>query len=90
MSIPSTGDEDEDPDSWLNVNAKAFDSTLEQSFKPDDGSSETMDIDNNNNSPGSAEDRATKLQAERLHSFAKKVEEFVGAEGDIQGVRFDE
>lgn len=86
MSLPSPGDEDSD--SWLNVDVTTFDSMLERSFNTNEESSDAMDIDKT--SPESAEGRAAKMQAERLHSFAKKVEEFVEAEGDIQGARFDE
>ncbi|KAI0728590.1 SGT1 protein-domain-containing protein [Fomitopsis betulina] len=85
LSSPSPGDEDSDD--WLNVDAEAFDSMLESNFNANakEDSSGAMD---NDKTAESAKDGTTHLQAERLHQFAKKVEEFVEAEGDAQGARF--
>ncbi|TFY56123.1 hypothetical protein EVJ58_g7833 [Rhodofomes roseus] len=77
--------EQEDPDDWLNVDADTFDSMLEQNFGSKD-SSNAVDVDAT--SAESAENRAAKQQATRLHDFAKKMEEFVEGEGDIEGARF--
>ncbi|KAH9937432.1 SGT1-domain-containing protein [Fomitopsis serialis] len=74
--------DEDDSDDWLNVDAGSFDSMLEQSFGTKDSSND-MDVD-----PDSAEDRVAKQQAARLHDFAKKVEEFVEGQGDVEGARF--
>lgn len=71
------------------MDAEAFDSMLESNFNANakEDSSGAMD---NDKTAESAKDGTTHLQAERLHQFAKKVEEFVEAEGDAQGARFTE
>ena len=84
VSLPSASDEDSD--SWLNVDAETFDSALERSFNTREVSSSSMDVDET----PSIFTEATKLQAEYMHSFAKKVEEFVETEGDVRGARFTE
>ena len=47
---------------------------------------DTMDVD----VPEDDEDRIAKAQAERLRDLAKKVEQFVEGEGDLEGPRFAE
>ena len=46
----------------------------------------TMDVDDTETD----EDRLAKAQAEKLRDLAKKVEEFVEGEGDVEGARFAE
>ncbi|KAI0935983.1 hypothetical protein AcV5_004245 [Taiwanofungus camphoratus] len=87
---PISPDQEEDSDEWLNVNADDFDSMLEKNYagqyttKPN-SSSDAMNIDK---SEETQEDRLAKDQASRLQNLAKKVEEFVEGEGDIEGARF--
>ena len=47
---------------------------------------DAMDVD----VPEDDEDRVAKAQAERLRDLAKKVEQFVEGEGDLEGARFAE
>ena len=87
--------EEEDSDDWLNVDATDFDAMLEKTVgagknkgkgKEKATDSDAMDVDNME----SEEDRVAKAQAERLRDLAKKVEEFVESEGDVDGARFAE
>ncbi|CDO70264.1 hypothetical protein BN946_scf184942.g64 [Trametes cinnabarina] len=78
---------EEDPDDWLNVDAADFDAMLEKTMGADKGkekASDAMDVDASEDS----EERVAKAQAARLKDLAKKVEEFVEGEGDLEGARF--
>ncbi|KAJ3531640.1 hypothetical protein NM688_g7544 [Phlebia brevispora] len=85
-------DQPEDSDEWLDVNAEDFDAMLQQTFGQP---SETKDApegagNNANIDVPQEEDRLAEAQASRLHDLAKKVEEFVEGEGDLQGARFQD
>lgn len=84
--------EPEDADDWLNVDAEDFDAMLEKKFgesssgqKTSGGVSETVDAD-----ASTEEERLAQTQASRLQDLAKKVEEFVEGEGDLEGAQFQE
>ena len=82
-------DDEEDPDDWLNVDASGFDEMLEKTMGGSKGkgkATDTKDVD----VPEDDEDRIAKAQAERLRDLAKKVEQFVEGEGDLDGARFAE
>ncbi|CAL1696402.1 unnamed protein product [Somion occarium] len=82
----------EDPDDWLNLDVNDFDAMLEETtgqvsradIKPE---SNPMEVDNKDENE---EDRVAKKQAEKLQKMAKKVEEFLEGEGDIEGARFQD
>ncbi|KAL7285726.1 hypothetical protein ACG7TL_000831 [Trametes sanguinea] len=77
----------EDSDDWLNVDAADFDAMLEKTMGTDNGkqrASDDMDVD----AADDPEERVAKAQAARLKDLAKKVEEFVEGEGDLEGARF--
>ena len=83
--------QEEDPDDWLNVDATDFDAMLEKTLRSDKGkgkerASDAMDVD----AQEDEEDRIAKIQADRLRDLARKVEDFVEGEGDIEGARFAE
>ena len=83
--------EEEDPDDWLNVDADDFDAMLEKAAGgahkgKGKEKATTMDVDDTETD----EDRLAKAQAEKLRDLAKKVEEFVEGEGDVEGARFAE
>lgn len=81
--------DEEDPDDWLNVDASGFDEMLEKTMGGSKGkgkATDAMDVD----VPEDDEDRVAKAQAERLRDLAKKVEQFVEGEGDLEGARFAE
>lgn len=82
----------EDADDWLNVDAEDFDAMLEKKFGESSsgqtasaGASETV-----NGDVSKEEERLAQTQASRLQDLAKKVEEFVEGEGDLEGARFQE
>ncbi|KAI9066682.1 SGT1-domain-containing protein [Trametes sanguinea] len=78
---------EEDPDDWLNVDAADFDAMLEKTMDADKGkqkASDDMDVD----AAEDPDERVAKAQAARLKDLAKKVEEFVEGEGDLEGARF--
>ncbi|KZT06347.1 uncharacterized protein LAESUDRAFT_679939 [Laetiporus sulphureus 93-53] len=85
---------EEDSDEWLNVNAEDFESMLEKNFGgnvdvEDQGPlPDAMDIDKQTPTRESEEDRVAREQASKLKNLAKKVEEFIEGEGDIEGARF--
>ncbi|KAL0578022.1 hypothetical protein V5O48_003972 [Marasmius crinis-equi] len=81
-----TSSQDEDDDSWLNIDAESFEDALAkaQSKRPADPNA--MDVDSTNEI--TAEDRVASEQAARLRDLAAKVEEFVEGEGDLEGARF--
>ncbi|KAI0724281.1 SGT1 protein-domain-containing protein [Cerioporus squamosus] len=79
--------DEEDSDDWLNVDAAGFDDMLEKTLggsKGKAGAEDAMNVD----PPEADEDRVAKAQAERLRDLAKKVEQFVEGEGDLEGARF--
>ncbi|OBZ79729.1 Protein SGT1 [Grifola frondosa] len=83
--------QEEDSDEWLNVNAEDFDAMLEKALGGRGSSHappDAMDVEMDEQSIETEEDRLAKVQATRLQELAKKVEEFVEGEGDIEGARF--
>jgi hypothetical protein len=87
--MTSTQDE-EDPDDWLNIDAGDFDHMLEKTM----GSSknkvqDAMDVDKPT-VVETEEDRVAKEQASKLQDLARKVENFVEGEGDVEGAKFEE
>ncbi|KAH9947701.1 SGT1-domain-containing protein [Amylocystis lapponica] len=89
---PSVPTQHEDSDDWLNVNAEDFDEMLEKTLgnkakSPPQASSDAMNVDQADNAE-TEEDKLAKEQASRLQDLAKKVEEFVEGEGDVEGARF--
>ena len=82
---------EEDSDDWLNVDAADFDAMLEKSVGDKKGKGKATDAMDVDHAEGEDEDeRVAKAQAARLKDLAKKVEEFVEGEGDIEGARFAE
>ncbi|KAI0662562.1 SGT1-domain-containing protein [Cubamyces menziesii] len=80
---------EEDSDDWLNVDAADFDAMLEKSVGDKKGKGKATDAMDVDHAEGEDEDeRVAKAQAARLKDLAKKVEEFVEGEGDIEGARF--
>ncbi|CCM01639.1 uncharacterized protein FIBRA_03700 [Fibroporia radiculosa] len=84
---------EEDSDDWLKVDADDLDSALQQTFGKESGtrsqrSADAMDIDSNDQSDETDEDRFAKRQAARLQDLAKKVQDFVEGEGDLDGALF--
>ncbi|GBE78093.1 hypothetical protein SCP_0109750 [Sparassis crispa] len=78
----------ETSDDWLNVDAADLDAMLEENLGGKSKSepevlADAMDVD-----VEAAEDHVAKEQASRLQDLAKKVEEFVEGEGDVEGARF--
>jgi len=71
---------EEEPDTWLDIDAENFDSMLKNMAS---GQPSPMDVDQK-------EDQLAQNQASKLKSLAQKVEEFVEGEGDIEGARFEE
>src|SRR5882762_10797267 len=88
---PSFGPEDSD--AWLSVDAQDLDGVLEKRLGlNNDGrpiNSDAMDVDEPNGTQ-SAEDRLAKEQASKLQEMAKKVENFLEGEGDLEGAKFEE
>ncbi|KAH9890964.1 SGT1-domain-containing protein [Cubamyces lactineus] len=84
--FPST---EEDSDGWLNVDAADFDAMLENTAGDKKGKGRAADAMDVDHAEGEDEDeRIAKAQAARLKDLAKKVEEFVEGEGDVEGARF--
>lgn len=77
---------EEDPDDWLNIDASDFDAMLDRAAGKTQSStldpSSAMDVDD--------EDRAAKEQASKLQHLAKKVQDFVDGQGDLEGALFNE
>ncbi|KAJ3006221.1 hypothetical protein NUW54_g4020 [Trametes sanguinea] len=78
---------EEDPDDWLNVDAADFDAMLEKTMGADKGKQKAFD-DMDVDAAEDPDERVAKAQAARLKDLAKKVEEFVEGEGDLEGARF--
>ncbi|TFK89759.1 SGT1-domain-containing protein [Polyporus arcularius HHB13444] len=79
--------DEEDPDDWLNIEPAGFDEMLEKTMgasKDNEAASDPMNVDPQETD----EDRVARAQAERLRDLAKKVEQFVEGEGDLEGARF--
>ena len=76
----------------MNVDASDFDAMLEKATGKDSGKGKAKATDNamDVDMEADEEDRVAKVQAERLRDLAKKVEEFVEGEGDVEGARFAE
>jgi hypothetical protein len=83
-----SGLQEEDDETWLNIDAEEFENKLESTLGQGDKSvpDRKMDVD----SLDASEDRVASEQAARLKDLASKVEEFVEGEGDIEGVLFEE
>lgn len=88
-SLPLTTSQlDEDPDNWLNIDARDFENMLQHS----PGSRvviDEMDVDNPE-AEGSSEDRLASEQASKLKALAGKVEDFVAGQGDLEGAQFED
>lgn len=88
-SIGDPGLQEEDDDSWLNIDVEEFEGKLERAMGQANKAAQddTMNVD----SPDAPEeDRMASEQAVRLKDLASKVEKFVEGEGDIEGARFEE
>lgn len=88
-SIGDPGLQEEDDESWLNIDAEEFENKLEKTLGQAGKAvqDDAMDVD----SPDvPEEDRIASEQAARLKELASKVEQFVEDEGDIEGARFQE
>ena len=74
---------EEEPDDWLDIDAENFDSMLQNMAPGQSDGTEAMDVDHK-------EERLAQDQASKLKSLARKVEEFVEGEGDLEGARLEE
>ena len=74
---------EEEPDSWLDIDADNFDSMLQNMAPGRSKGVDPMDVDQK-------EEQLAQDQASKLKSLAQKVEEFVEGEGDLDGARFEE
>ena len=74
---------EEEPDSWLDIDAENFDSMLKTIAPGHSNGIGAMDVDHK-------EEQLAQDQASKLKSLAQKVEEFVEGEGDLEGARFEE
>lgn len=74
---------EEESDDWLSIDAEDFETMLQDTMGPTKPDADAMEVDN-------AEDRIASEQASKLQNLAKKVEEFVEGEGDLEGARFTE
>ncbi|KAF9452554.1 SGT1-domain-containing protein [Macrolepiota fuliginosa MF-IS2] len=89
VSIGDPGLQEEDDDSWLNIDMEEFEEKLEKTMgqAAKVAQEDAMEVD----PPGSSEeDRMASEQAARLKDLASKVEKFVEGEGDIEGARFED
>ncbi|KAH7915115.1 SGT1-domain-containing protein [Hygrophoropsis aurantiaca] len=88
-TLQAATQETDDSDDWMTVDAQNFDEMLERTMRPTGAhsASQAMDVDDAGQSDD-AEERFAKLQASKLQDLAKKVEQFVEGEGDIEGARF--
>ena len=83
----------EDSDEWLNVSADDFDMMLQQmSSRPSQTGARGATVSEQPDADMLADDADSlaQTQASRLQDLAKKVEQFVEGEGDLQGARFAE
>ena len=74
---------EEEPDSWLDVDAENFDGMLQNMTAKRPNGTEAMNVDQK-------EEQLAQDQASKLKSLAQKIEEFVEGDGDLEGARFDE
>ena len=74
---------EEEPDNWLDIDAENFDSMLQDMTPGRPDGTEAMDVDQK-------EEQLAQDQASKLKSLARKVEEFVEGEGDLEGARLEE
>ena len=84
---------EEDSDEWLNVNADDFDNMLERNFSRPSRSAGQCPISSTSadvSQEAPHDEKLAEAQASRLQDLAKKVEEFVEGEGDLEGARFSE
>lgn len=88
QNLSDVHDESEDDDDWLNVDAESFDQLLSNATKGNRHSSapDSMDIDPKED----LEDRVASQQAHKLKELAERVEQFVEAQGDLEGAKFEE
>ncbi|KAL4243144.1 Ecd family protein [Abortiporus biennis] len=75
----------EDPDDWLNVDAEHLESMLERAMGSQDTSTGAPVVEMQDTID---EDVIAKEQATKLQRLAKKVEEFIEGEGDLEGALF--
>ena len=83
----------EDSDDWLHVGAEDFDNMLQQGFsRPPEAKDRSTRISERSDAEMKIddEDRLAQSQATRLQDLAKKVEEFVEGQGDLDGAKFAE
>jgi hypothetical protein len=85
--------DNEEPDGWLHINARDFDTMLEQTMGVSESQVRSnvnaMDVDKLEGEERSEDHIATE-HASKLQDLAAKVEEFVEGEGDLEGARFEE
>jgi len=81
--IDSSTCPEEEPDNWLDIDAENFDSMLQDIAPGQPDGTEEMDVDQK-------DERLAQDQASKLKSLARKVEEFVDGEGDLEGARIEE
>ncbi|KAF9056667.1 SGT1 protein-domain-containing protein [Panaeolus papilionaceus] len=88
QNLSDVHDESEDDDDWLNVDAESFDQLLSNATKGNRHSSapDSMDIDPKED----LEDRVASQQAHKLKELAERVEQFVEAQGDLEGAKFED
>lgn len=55
-----------------------------------EGAPEPMAVDAADDTAAAQEDKLANDQATRLQDLAKKVEQFVGGKGDLEGAKFEE
>lgn len=72
---------EEEPDTWLDVDAENFDSLLQNMAAGQPSCTDATEV-------GQKEERLAQEQASKLKSLAQKVEEFVEGEGDLEGALF--
>ena len=82
-NIDSSKCPEEEPDNWLDIDAENFDSMLQDIAPGQSDGTGAMDVDQK-------EERLAQDQASKLKSLARKVEEFVEGEGDLEGARLEE
>lgn len=85
-SISEFPTQEEDSDDWLNIDASDFDAMLERTV----GKSHTTNAEANTAMDVDDEDRVAKEQASKLQDLAKKVQDFVDGQGDLEGALFNE
>jgi hypothetical protein len=84
----------EDSDDWLKIDAGDLDTMLENTIGVARRTKPRPEADPMKNSPESGEEtiesRINNDHAQKLQKLASKVEEFVDAEGDLEGALFEE